>query len=234
MSTPTFFHKALAQDDDIVTLSATESSHAAGARRMRVGQAVSLINGAGLIAAGRILELQRRTVTVQLAEVNLMARVSPQLTIATAIPKGDRQKVMIDMLAQLGVAKIVPLAYEYSVTRYTDKIREKWLRYAIEACKQSGNPWLPQLAEPQTLDDFLVASNGLVLAADATGVGMSQALKGSDQAVFVIGPEGGFSSSEYEKMRQSEVRYVDLGPYILRTEAAAVACASQWVNIVRL
>jgi len=237
MSTPTFYHQSLSKRDESVVLSSTESSHAANARRMRVGQAVHLFNGEGLIADGEISHLERREVNVRVTGFKEVEKPNTQLTIATAVPKGDRQRVLIDMLTQLGVTRIVPIVYEFSVSQFNDKVSVKWQRYIIEACKQSRNPWLPMIGQAEPVVDFVESCDDGLMAADAQGESMQGLLndhiRDQASATILIGPEGGFSASEYAILSQNKVKYVKIGPYILRTEAAAVVAASQWVQFVR-
>lgn len=230
MSTPSFFHHSLAESDGIVVLSAEESSHATGARRLRVGQRIRLLNGKGLIAEGLIASASRREVSVELDLFRQADSPSRFLTVATAVPKGGRQKVMVDILTQLGVAKIVPLTSQFSISKFDDRVREKWQRYAIEACKQSNNPWLPEMAEQQSFSAFLDNCDDDIMVADQAGLPLQKSLTTLEYTTIVIGPEGGFSELEQKQLIKCGVKPVRLGSYILRTEAAAIAAASQWVQ----
>jgi len=140
VNTPFFFHSELCESASVVELVPSEMAHAVKSRRLKVGQAVSLLNGEGLVAHGHIQQLDRRKVIVELAAFNRHKRLAEGLTIATALPKGDRQKVMLDMITQLGCHKIVPVKYARSVTKFDAKTHSKWRRASIEACKQSQNP----------------------------------------------------------------------------------------------
>lgn len=226
MATPCFYHPELNLDSKLITLSSSEANHAAKSRRLAVGQDVKLLNGRGLIASGHITEIENRVVRLQADIVTSHAR-KVEFSIATAIPKRDRQKVMIDMLTQLGVSEIIPLACEHSVTRFKPNMHDKWSRVAIEACKQSQNPWLPEIDEEiLTVDLVKVASKRLVFA-DANGAAIKDLAHKTNNLIVMIGPEGGFSPAERTLFYDNGIKSVTLGCHILRTETAAVTAAAQ-------
>lgn len=231
MAIPSFFHPDLCESDINVDLKPEEAAHALKSRRLKVGQPVRLLNGRGLVGIGRLQIVDKRRAAISMSEFTLHDRPAQQLTVAAAVPKGDRQKVMLDMLTQSGCAKIVPIQYEYSVTKFSDKLRVKWQRTVIESCKQSQNPWVPEVADSQTVDELLACSSGPTMYADAEGASMRDCLLHPPVATVLIGPEGGFSPQEYDCFRAKGLIAVKLGPHILRTEAAAVVAAAQWVQL---
>lgn len=229
MATATFYHPELSDSDTVVTLSADESAHATKSKRLKAGAEIRLFNGKGRLAHGVIAKLDKRALQVEIVNMTQAAEPSIKIIIACAIPKSDRQRTMIDMLTQLGVSKIVPLHCDHSVTRFTDKIAGKWHRYAIEACKQSHNPWLPIFSQAMTPKTFISQSvplNGVCFYAD--GEGESLANKGieANSRILLVGPEGGFSEAEKTLFRDAAVKPIRLAGRILRTETAAVVAAS--------
>lgn len=223
-------------EDSVISLSEIESSHAVRSRRLRVGDDVCLINGQGVLAHGSIEHVDKRNVRVKLLSFEATPEQNEALLIASAIPKGDRQKVMLDMLTQLGVGEIFPLICEHSVTRYSDNLGGKWRRASIEACKQSRNVWVPTIHAGHSVAQLNEAGNYHLVYADISGVSMSlarNAAKEKDQPLMVlIGPEGGFSRSELDYFQKNKIAAVTLGGNILRTEAASVAAMAQFVSLV--
>ena len=199
MAIPSFYCPEMdASESDMVTLSENESGHAIRSRRLGQGQAVNLLNGQGLVAKGNIVQIERRAVIVKIESYQHVLASQKHLTIAVAIPKGDRQKVMMDMLTQLGVSQIIPLTCERSVTRYSDNLRDKWQRSAVEASKQSQNPWLPLITQGYRVNELLELCDGLVVYADGQGESLSSVFKSAEggSLTVIIGPEGGFSEAE--------------------------------------
>ena len=221
MSTPCFYCpdldvKVAADDKQIVALPELEASHAARARRLRVGDTVNLLNGKGGIASGEIHRADKRHVDVKVMSFEYIEKTPNRLAIATAIPKGDRQKVMIDMLTQLGVADVFPLMCEHSVTRYSSNLGEKWQRSAVEACKQSRNPWLPIIHEGLTVEALCGRNDYSFVYADGQGGTMAQAVEQARKEALpllvMVGPEGGFSNAETQFFTGQEIPSLALGP----------------------
>ena len=241
MATPSFYSTDLSvallqSDNPVVTLCESESSHAVRSRRLREGQAVNVLNGLGVSASGTILVINKRSVEIKLDSYHFSEKKVPTLTIATAIPKGDRQKVMVDMLTQLGVSEIIPLECEHSVTRYSDNLRQKWLRSAIESCKQSQNPWLPKITKAYNIQQLIEKNDYYIVYADASGQSMTSvrsAVAKSDVSnlMMIIGPEGGLSKSELTFLNSQYIQSISLANNILRTETAAITAMSKFVQI---
>ena len=226
MAIPSFYHPRLEVHDKSVSLDSNEASHAVKARRLGVGQKVRLFNGMGLVGLGLLSSVGRREVCVELNSVEKANEVEPRISIAVALPKGDRQKVMVEMLTQLGVFEIIPLRCRRSVTKFSGNTSEKWARAAIEACKQSQNPHLPFIREEHSFEQLLRDEDREFVFADAAGVHPKPGALPATHLTVLVGPEGGFSNDEFAMLRQRSIMSIKLGPYILRSEAAAFAMAS--------
>ncbi|MBT6852675.1 MAG: RNA methyltransferase [Opitutae bacterium] len=106
---------------------------------------------------------------------------------------------------------------------------EKWSRIATEACKQSGNSWLPTIQKPRPFDQWLqdLPSGGIrligCLGAKAVSVSSLPHSSATDIA-FAIGPEGGFSEKEEQYAESTGFIPVRFGPHTLKVETAAI-CA---------
>ncbi len=234
MSTPTFYHPELEVNDTLVKLSKSESSHAIKSRRLKLGKQVNVINGKGLLANGVISEVVRKQLLVSINSVKQFLIPSKYLTIATAIPKGDRQKTMVDMLVQLGVQQIIPLQCDYSSSVFKQNSLEKWQRVSIEACKQSQNPWLPKISEALTVSQLIkLYSNDTVaqlVYADGEGDKISEIELLCEHLVIMIGPEGGFSENEKDQFYSEKLAPIRLAEAILRSETAAITSAAQYFS----
>ncbi|GHA00074.1 ribosomal RNA small subunit methyltransferase E [Arenicella chitinivorans] len=232
VSLPTFFHAELNVADALLELSPQESQHAAKARRLRAGSQVRVLNGRGLIADAQIITVERSKVTLKIVSAQEFEPPRYRLCVATAVPKGDRQKVMLDMMCQLGVTQILPLECEHSVTHFSRNMYDKWLRATIEACKQSQNPWLPEILPAQSSVSLTPSESHSLFYADGDGQLLMDAVDAScEEMTIVIGPEGGFSAPELAHFQTAGMQSIRLGDHILRTEAASIAAVSQWGQI---
>lgn len=234
MAIPSFYHPTLSEDVFQVELDPAEAAHAVKARRLKAGQKVRLFDGNGLQALGELSAINRRSASVMIAEFKRAEIVRRRLSIAVAIPKGDRQKVMLDMLTQLGVTEIIPLICEYSVSKVSNNTYDKWQRVVIEAAKQSQNPFLPIIGPERSLDELLTTTATPVLFANADGQVLSKLNSEYNNVLVLVGPEGGFSEREFDLFRQMNISSIALGGHILRTEVAAIAVAAQFNLINRL
>ena len=192
--------------------------------RLRDGETVSVTDGLGrwrlaaVRAGGSALTLEPTS-----AVVVTEARAHP-LTLAVAMPKGDRLDWLVQKVTELGVDRIVLLHAERSVVRWKPEKTAAHLarlqRIADEASRQSRRVWRVTIDAPvvaaEVLAGFVVAEPG------------GRRLGPEDRTV-AVGPEGGWSSAELEAARD----IVTLGANILRTETAAVALSALCVAFDR-
>lgn len=229
MSSPWFHAPQLPSAGMILALDRDEAKHAVGVRRLSSGDAVTIFDGMGGIAHA-VLTGDRNSdggVLVRVDRVERISRTGTDLLVGVAPPKGDRFSTMLDMLGQLGVTGIVPLETDHGVIDAAAINRTRAERILLEACKQSRGAWLPSIAPAMTVANFvrLAASSGrTVLIADQGGV--STATCTAERVAVAIGPEGGFSAAELAVACTAGAVRVDLGPAILRVEAAAVSMAA--------
>jgi 16S rRNA (uracil1498-N3)-methyltransferase len=200
---------------DAPELAPDDAHHLFRVLRVRDGESVTVSDGIGgwraMTVAGQAL--------VPDGEVH---HEPPPLhvTIATAIPKGDRLEWMVQKLTEIGVAEIVFLHCERSVVRWTgDRVAtqlERQRRVARDASSQSRRVWLPQLSGPVPAAE--VAARPGVIIADPAG----SVFEGPrDAATVMIGPEGGWTATELGTT--AEIRR--WGANVLRVETAALVVA---------
>ncbi len=94
-------------------LDAAEAKHATAVLRLKVDDQLALFDGRGGAALARVVQAKRDTVVAEVTEV-CEPQASPryELTLAIALPKGDRQKTLVDAATELGVARLVPILCE--------------------------------------------------------------------------------------------------------------------------
>lgn len=222
-----FYLPALKEGDTRATLEGDEARHAAAVRRIRVGEEITITNGQGLLASCKVTLVETRPPLVEVSVRQVSTLPKPRsIHLAAAMPKGDRQRVLLEMVTQVGVSEFTPLQCERSVSKENANSRERWQRYCLEAMKQSRRAWLP-LVHPASgvkeLIDSLPAETVLTCAsADGSSVRGLGEIKRDQNIVIVVGPEGGFTGEELEAIRQNGALEMNLGDGVLRTETAAV------------
>ena len=134
---------------------------------------------------------------------------------------------MLNMATQMGVAVLQPVITDRTVAGHINWNRMK--KIIIEASEQSGRNSIPSLLNPIKFDDLDLSD--LIFADERAGHGKE--INNKINKTFnkvLIGPEGGFSPSEFEKMDTAGVSGLSLGKTILRAEVAAVVAIAKVLN----
>jgi 16S rRNA (uracil1498-N3)-methyltransferase len=222
---------------DILTLDAEESHHCADVVRLGVGDAVTVFDGQGREAQATITSAHRKAVALAVTQTIQLPPRSAHLALAQAIPKGKNMELIIEKAVELGASEIFPLLTDRTVVRLDEtearKKQEKWQRIALEACKQSGQSWLPQVHAPQSLTKFLTRETKcelqLVAALHPSAQKLQTILTSAtrpQRACVLVGPEGDFSPAELAHALTAGYQPWSLGSTILRAETAALFCLS--------
>lgn len=227
-------------------LSPEESHHAFRVLRLVPGNAVTLLDGAGVEARGSVIAADKRVVRVAVRERIVHAPLPCGVTLLQALPKGRLMDSIVEKATELGVARIVPLLTEHTVSRPAEdhvmnKV-EKWRTTALEAMKQCGSPWLPRVEAPVSFSDFLRRGERFDLALVASlhpgarpmrsVFAEVQALEGRRPASVAVwvGPEGDFTAQEIASLVSSGAQPITLGRLVLRCDTAAVATLALVLN----
>jgi 16S rRNA (uracil1498-N3)-methyltransferase len=206
-----------------ITLDASESKHLRDVLRVEAGASVEIFDDAGNTAIASVLEL-RPNVIVRVESLALSRQNHHNVTIAAAVPKGERADWMIEKLSELGVSRFIPLATERSVVLPEGRNkRDRWIRIATESAKQSRRAGVMQIDELTDLRSFVTraASPCFYLSPLA-----SDSVATTSPATLLIGPEGGWTEAEILVFDESDIRPLKLTQTILRVETAAIAAAA--------
>jgi len=230
MSMPTFYLEEGFKEDSLITLSGKEAWHALGVRRLDVGDSIRLIDGIGNIAQATVEQLEgRNSASLRVGVVIHVPPQVPNIILATAIAKGDRQSTMLDMATQLGISAWQPLLCQLSVSKQGKNSAERWQRICLEACKQSGSAWLPELliaAKPEDVAREACAGGREALLAHPDGDELN--IASTVDKLLLVGPEGGFTDEEVSKIIAAGAKKVSLGQNMLRIETAAVSFVARF------
>ncbi|MCA9246838.1 MAG: 16S rRNA (uracil(1498)-N(3))-methyltransferase [Planctomycetales bacterium] len=216
--------------DKLATLAGTEAHHLLHVLRARAGEEVTLFDGNGAEFRAVVRELNRQTAQLEVVERLEIDRELPfALSLAVALPKGDRQKLLVEKLTELGVGRLVPLRSERSVAQPKGSALDRLRRSVIEASKQCRRNRLMEIAEPISFHDFLekpAAATARWIAHPAGETETHSFGQAHGELAILVGPEGGFSDAEVAAAREADWCCIDLGPRILRIETAAIALAA--------
>ncbi|MEO6808785.1 MAG: RsmE family RNA methyltransferase [Isosphaeraceae bacterium] len=210
-----------------IKLDGDEGRHLALARRLKPGQVVEVFDGRGTAYRASIVSTAKSGVTLNVVGDPLTEPApSCRLTLASAVPKGDRFDWLVEKATELGVSRLVPLRAERSVVDPRAGKLDRLRRVVVEASKQCGRSRLMDLAELTPWSDFLGQDASCVrLIAHPGGIVPSSwpQIPVGERAVLAIGPEGGFTNLEVNAAVAKGWTPISLGPTILRVETAALA-----------
>lgn len=231
-------------------LTGAEATHVTRVMRTKLGDEILLFDGSGVEYVGRVEKIGRSEVECAVvASRTLDHEPTVDLTMAVALPKGDRQKWLIEKLTELGVRRFIPLAAERADVRVDENVLERLRRQVIEASKQSGRLRLMEIlpeASCGELERRFGAESGENLrkillhplldgmfGQRSFGGLVSESLRGSLRAekfLLAIGPVGGFTDTEVGSAVVAGWMTLDLGRQVYRVETAAVVAASLFLH----
>ncbi len=214
-----------------------EAHHAVRVARRRVGDLVTLIDGAGSAWDAEILELTADRVRCGiLSERPGMGEPSVDLALAAPLIKADRFEMLIEKGVELGVSSFLPFESEHTEARLpSEGKRRRWDMIARSATKQCLRSRIPEIRPPGTLDDVIAvvpSYDCVALAWEAEGTGTVAALPvaGAGRVMAIVGPEGGLHPSEADRFIAAGARAVSLGARRLRAETAAITLVASLMH----
>jgi 16S rRNA (uracil1498-N3)-methyltransferase len=209
-----------------------EARHLSGVMRGKIGDELVLFDGSGAEFRARIARLTKQAVELAIVERREISRESAcHVTLAVALPKGERQRWLVEKAVELGVATLIPLETRRGVAEASGSALERMRRWVIEASKQCGRNRLLEIAAPMIVEKLGgEGAPALRLVAHPGDGSPAKPDRAAGSLLIAIGPEGGFTPEEINSLRDRGFQVVSLGPRILRIETAAIALASLWLT----
>jgi 16S rRNA (uracil1498-N3)-methyltransferase len=221
-------------DGPRVSLTGAEAHHLTRVMRGQPGDEVILFDGCGAEFLARIKEFTRRGVALDVIEQRHVDRELPvELCLGVALPKGDRQRWLVEKAVELGVTRLVPLLTARAVASTRKATAGRLSRCVVEASKQCGRNRLMHIADPCPWVQYvetspseatrIIAHRSQAPIARMDGEAM---IARGNACWLAVGPEGGLTDDEVLRAREHGWQILDLGPRILRVETAALAMAA--------
>lgn len=242
---PRFFVDMPLQPGDLLALPEEVARHVQ-VLRLQPGDGLTLFNGRGGQYEARLVELGRRTATVELGAFAALEAEAPyRIALAQGIAGGDKMDWLIEKAVELGAMRIEPLATTRAVVRLTGERAARrqahWQALVAAACEQCGRNCVPDVAPPRELLawlDALPAEPGKgelrLMLSPRAAVPFDALPKHAPSAAvtLLIGPEGGLAPEEEAAAAARGFTAIALGPRVLRTETAGIAVlaalAARW------
>lgn len=237
-----FIEECLDRSRTDIVLDGDNAYHVGIVLRKRPGDSILICDGARTDITAVIDKIESDKVYLSIIE-RTENSTEPfwQAVLFQGLPKGDKMDQIIQKSVELGISSIVPVVCQRSVTRLSDSNLERklqrWNRIALEAAKQCGRGLIPQVRQPVSFNQAVEMAANMDLSflpwEDERQHSLKRLLSDFDSKTddiisqftvgFIIGPEGGFSTSEIDTAKRAGLSCVTLGPRILRTETASLA-----------
>jgi 16S rRNA (uracil1498-N3)-methyltransferase len=232
MAATVFYLDEIPEPGGVAVLDGPEGRHAATVRRIRIGEPITLSDGAGLLAESEVIAAQKDRLELRVRNRLFAEPAAPPVTVVQALPKSDRSELAVELMTEAGADTIVPWQAARCVANWEGKARkgvDKWRAAARSAARQSRRPYIPDVAELHRTPDVLdlirkvKAGNGIVAALhESAGTRFAELrFAEASRIVLVVGPEGGLDGSELIALADAGADLVLLGPTVLRTSTAA-------------
>jgi 16S rRNA (uracil1498-N3)-methyltransferase len=212
-----------------VPLDRDQSNYMFAVMRLPVGTVLSLINGRDGEWDAVVLSSNKKNGVVQVQDQTAPMIAPPDLWLLFAPIKKARTDFIVEKAVEMGVARILPVQTDFT----NEKMRQDKLQaHAVEAAEQCGGTFVPPVADLQKLDAVLDGwDDRQIMFCDEALVGGALDLSSLPIGPWavVIGPEGGFSTRERDRLRgMKQAHRISLGPRILRADTAVVAALALW------
>jgi 16S rRNA (uracil1498-N3)-methyltransferase len=227
---------------DALVLTASEAHHCRNVLRLERGDKVVLFDGRGREITAEITSADSAQIQLRKLHEAQTPPLRCRITLGQAIPKGKNMDLIVQKAVEIGAAEIAPILSDRTVVRLDEESaaakQAKWQTVAIEAAKQCGQNWLPQVQAPQTLAQFFQEHRRfdlqLIGSLQSDAVHLKKILAeylaehGDRPAsvLMLVGPEGDFTPAELSLARSQGCRPITLGPIVLRVETASIYCLS--------
>lgn len=216
---------------DVVVLDGDEGRHAAGVRRLRVGERIDLTDGRGTVVRGVVAAAERASLQVRVLDRRVVPPPSPRLVVAQALVKGERSELAVELLTELGVDEILPWEAERCVARWAgEKTSRRWAAAAEAAAKQARRPYWPVVGDVVRTEGLVGRVGGAGLAVllleEASNPLAQIVVPSAGDVLVIVGPEGGISAAERDAFSAAGVGEYLLGPTVLRASTAGAAAVA--------
>lgn len=225
----------------LLVVTGEEARHAVSVSRLRVGEHILIGDARGTIASGEVESAEKKRFTVRVRSLRTEPLPPARVVLVQALAKGDRAERAVEQSTEFGVDAIAPWESVHSISRWRGKGGDgdenvakgvaKWQRIAREASKQSLRAHVPQVTQPLTTSQLcaLAQADAHVLVLHPRGErALSRWAAEIDtqdprDLYLVVGPEGGLSDDEVDRLSSAGAEILLLGNTVLRTSSAGPA-----------
>ena len=202
--------------------------------RLKEKDELYVFNGEGKEYLYEIRRAGKKVILEKKKEEREVPLSSKKVTLGFPLLREDKIDFILQKATELGAMSFVPFISSRSlhIEPSISKI-ERWKRIVIESARQSGRLWVPRINNVIDFGGIIREDFSLKIAASIDGDGPRDVLDEEIKDILIIvGPEGDFSSQEYNRMREYGFKFIKLSPYILRVETAAIFAVGVIMQII--
>ena len=228
---PSFYCSELTGDSKQIVIANEEFHHLAHVLRHKEGDEVNLNSGKGWLGKGVICSISKTQAVIEINEVDFHKQSFPY-AIAFSLLRNKNDEWLVEKVTESGVKDLFPMQTQYSVRNPSHNTLTKFNQTALNAIKQCNNPWFPLINPISSIDQAIKAiiQKGYIpiIASENRPDSWVDSLEQDKLYCFIIGPEGGFSPSEFVLFKENEIREICISEHVLRAETAAISIAAQY------
>ena len=231
---PRFFINSDDINETGIVLTGENMHHLVNVLRNKKGDEITVCDGTGFDYLCVISEIEKEKVNLKILDKSgSLSEPKIKISLFQGLPKGDKLSLITEKCVEAGVYDITPVNMARCISRLSPKDfkkkKERFEKISLSASKQSGRGIVPKIKDLIDFNEFLNKKDEFDLVVfpyeevkDVTLKSVIKEFKG-EKIAMIIGPEGGFSKEEADKLVSNGITPVTLGGRILRTETAGMA-----------
>lgn len=232
MSEPRFIINQNNIKDGSITYGQEATMQICKVLRLKKGDLIKALDGQGNTFLTEVIEIEKSRTRAKILNKKHKPKPPYSISLFQALPKASKMDLLVQKATEIGVDRIVPYQSSRVIIKSKNNNFEKkvkrWRKISLEACRQSGRDYFPQINSviewPELLKDIRNERHVYGFSERETDLSVNEAIKKTKpgQVSLIVGPEGGFPQTELEALKRTEAKLVSLGRNILRTETAGI------------
>ena len=231
---PHFFINSNSLNDNIITIADKENyNHIVKSLRAKIDENILLIDENQIQYEGEIEKITSNSVEVKIIRSYKSTRnLDFKLYLAQSPLRSDAQALIVEKATELGVEGIYPIFTDNCALKKSviEQKISKWQKIMFEASKQCERASIPTCFKLYTLQDLISSEKFdriLSFTERSADFKMKNYLRENpisknEKILVIIGPEGGFSTNEFEFFAKNKITTLSLGDLILKAETAVI------------
>ena len=214
-------------DDNFAFVEGDEFLHLKNVLRMNVGDDVVVFDGNDFDYHGKIIEIKKNSSKIEILDKCVCpALPRKNITLFQAFTKREKLELIVQKAVELGIKEFVPFSSKYCVAKDAVNKKERLEKIVISACKQCERSDLMKIGDSLPFGDMLKFASKydvVIFANERDGeIFDFTSLKNYQNIAIIVGPEGGFSEEEKNRIITNGAESISLGKRILRSETASI------------